>query len=366
MKRILVVDDEEQYRRTVSTTLRQSGFFVFEARDGQEGSEIAQHHIPDLIISDVMMEKLDGFALLDKLRMDPATSTIPFIFMTGLSDKDSMRKGMTSGADDFLVKPFTGSDLLAAVESRLVRQKEMAEEAERKLKQLRSSISLSLPHEIRTPLSGILGFAEVLGDESSGLSSTEIAQCGKLIHKAARRMQRLLENFMIYAQIEMVASDQKRMLDLRGASTMTGIDLLELVSRKKAEQYDRMEDLTFGLSENQVAISESYLKKICEELLDNAFKFSEAGKKIAVRSSREDDQFVLSISDSGRGMTGEQIANLGAYMQFERRYHEQQGAGLGLIIAKRLIELHGGHLEFRTTEGGGLTVILRLPVTERV
>ncbi len=362
MKRILVVDDEEMFRETVSSVLRQSGYSVLEAQNGEEAIAAAENFIPDLIISDVNMDRLDGFGLLDRLRMDPATSTIPFVFMTGLSDKESMRKGMVLGADDFLVKPFTGTELLSAVEVRLAKHKEMREEAERKLAQLRSSITLALPHEIRTPLTGILGFAEVLADQGNTLSSEEVVQSGRLIQKAARRMQRLLENFMIYAQIEVFASDPARLAGFKKSQLPKTAELIGPLSRRKAESWRRLADLVVELTDGPVAISDSYLTKICEELVDNAFKFSEAGTQVMVRTSCDRDDFVLSITDSGRGMSGEQVANLGAYLQFERKFYEQQGTGLGLAIAKRLTEMHGGRMEFDASSGQGLTVRVHLPV----
>lgn len=156
MNPILVIDDEEMYRKTISGVLRQSGYPVLQAESGEEGIEIMQNQPVDLIISDIMMDNLDGFRFIERIRMDPATSTVPLIFVTGLSDKETMRKGMTLGADDFLVKPFTGDELLAAVESRLAKRNQTAEQAERKLSQLRSSISLALPHETAHPWRALL------------------------------------------------------------------------------------------------------------------------------------------------------------------------------------------------------------------
>lgn len=362
MKRILVIDDEEMYRQTVSSVLKQSGYSVLEAENGEKGIEIAQNHPVDLIISDVMMGKLDGFGVIDRLRMDPATSTIPFIFMTGLLDKETMRKGMTLGADDFLTKPFTGAELLSAVEARLAKHQEMIDNAERKLSQLRSSISLALPHELRTPLTSILGLAEIIGDEGSGLPATEVARFGRLIHRSGQRLQRLLENFLIFAQIEVVASDSRRAASLQKTQLSNSAEMIKVVSRNKADLFRRSADLTLELSDSPVAISSAYLTKICDELLDNAFKFSQAGTQVAVSTMAAKDDFVLSISDHGRGMSHQQLVNVGAYVQFERKFYEQQGAGLGLTIAKRLAEIHGGRMEFVPTPGGGLTVSIHLPI----
>lgn len=110
-------------------------------------------------------------------------------------------------------------------------------------------------------------------------------------------------------------------------------------------------------------MSEEHFKKICEELLDNAFKFSKAGTEVTVSSVVENNRLVLTISDCGRGMTPEQIANAGAYLQFDRRAQEQQGAGLGVAIAKRLTGLYDGEMEFDNRSEQGLTVRVKLPVS---
>jgi two-component system, sensor histidine kinase and response regulator len=363
MKQILVIDDENAYRQTMSNMLRQSGYSVLEAQSGEEGIEIAQNQPVDVIVSDVIMGNLDGFGVLDRLRMDSGTSTIPFVFMTGLSDKESMRKGMTRGADDFLVKPFTGNELVTAIEARLAKRKEMVDESDRKLSQLRSSISLALPHELNTPLSSILGFAEIIGDENSGLSAAETAHFGKLIHQAGKRLQRLLENFIVYARIELLGSEPEMMKMLRQSQIFNAAEILKALSQDKASSYRRDPDLTFDLCDSPIAIAPGYFSKIIEELIDNAFKFSPSGTEVRVTTSSNGHTFSLVVTDRGRGMTTQQVQSMGAYVQFERRFYEQQGAGLGLIIAKKLVEIHGGTMEFAATPGGGLTVRACLPVS---
>lgn len=362
MKPILVVDDEEMYRGTISSVLRESGYAVLEACNGEQGLEIFQQQAVELVISDVMMDKLDGFGFIERIHMDPATSTIPFIFMTGLSDKETMRKGMTLGADDFLVKPFTGAELLAAVESRLEKHRDVTAEAERKLSRLRSSISLAMPHEIRTPLTSIIGFAEILRDDGNTLSGAEILRCGALLHKAAKRLERLVENVVNLTQIEVMSADEEKSGLLKKAESLASAMIIRDVANSKADDYTRVPDLELKLSESRVAVSEEHLKKICEEIIDNAFKFSAAGTKVTVASDVEKNDFVLTIADCGRGMSPEQIVNLGAYLQFDRTFYEQQGAGLGLTIAKRLAELYGGRIECVARPEQGLTVRLFLPV----
>jgi serine/threonine-protein kinase PpkA len=119
MKKILVVEDEMAIRMNVSLMLKGEGYAVDSAENGREGIEHAKSFAPDLIISDVMMPELDGFGMLEALRADPRFVDTPFIFLTALSDRTSMRRGMNLGADDFLNKPFTRDELVEAVNSRL-------------------------------------------------------------------------------------------------------------------------------------------------------------------------------------------------------------------------------------------------------
>jgi two-component system, sensor histidine kinase and response regulator len=96
-------------------------------------------------------------------------------------------------------------------------------------------------------------------------------------------------------------------------------------------------------------------------LVDNAFKFSRLGNPVWIQTRLSERHCVVRVSDKGRGMTAEQIASIGAHMQFERRFYEQQGAGLGLIIARRLAELHGGDLTIDSVPAEQTMVQLSLP-----
>src|SRR5436309_3810855 len=206
MKKILVIDDEESLRRLVGLALCKRGHQVLEAENGAVGIELARKELPDLILCDVNMEKMDGYATLSSLRNEPATLSIPFILMTGLADNAGMRHGMELGADDYLPKPFTIDALYAAVEARLKKAQALRQEAERKLADLRDNISLMLPHEMRTPLNGILAYGEILTAEAASLQPGEIAEMGQVIHQSGKRLERLIENFLIYAQLEIFAA----------------------------------------------------------------------------------------------------------------------------------------------------------------
>lgn len=123
MQKILVIEDEEFIRANIADLLSLEGFEVIEAENGLVGLETAQKQLPDLILCDVLMPKMDGFEVLKNLRENALTINIPFIFLTARAEKKDNRHGMELGADDYLTKPFTITELLNAIKVRLERQR---------------------------------------------------------------------------------------------------------------------------------------------------------------------------------------------------------------------------------------------------
>ena len=119
MKKILIIEDDLVLRENTVELLELSGYEVCEASNGKIGVECAKTFSPDLILCDIMMPEMDGLEVLSRLGRLPATSQIPFIFLTAKADKSDFRKGMSLGADDYLTKPFEGDDLLDAIDMRL-------------------------------------------------------------------------------------------------------------------------------------------------------------------------------------------------------------------------------------------------------
>jgi signal transduction histidine kinase len=111
-----------------------------------------------------------------------------------------------------------------------------------------------------------------------------------------------------------------------------------------------------------VQMSPTYVDKLIKELVHNAFKFSEARTPVRIGGRRNGQAYTVSVQDQGRGMTAEQIADVGAYLQFERARHEQQGQGLGLTIARRLAELHRGQLSIESVPGQQTVVRVVFPM----
>ncbi len=361
MKKVLVIDDSPDIRFIIEETLGMFGFATVTAEDGETGVAAALQEMPDLIICDVNMPKMDGFETLTKLREVESTASIPFMFLSGAVDRPQIRRGMEMGADDYLTKPFTPSELLAAVNARLEKQKEIQRQSEKKLDELRGKMTLALPHELRTPLNGIMGLANILMEDHKTLGADDIFENAKFIHDSALRLHRLIENFLAYAQIELMAQNPTSIM-ASAASSLTRADLTASdAAREVAERHGRAKDLEITVAPGAVAALQDNLKKIIEELVDNAFKFSNPGTRVRVIGTLDGTQFALRITNQGRGMTPQQIAEVAPHVQFEREKFEQQGAGLGLIIAKRLTELNGGKFLIQSAPDVETTVTVTFP-----
>jgi signal transduction histidine kinase len=364
MPKILVIEDEHSLRRDIIEMLTFEGHEVVGAENGVMGVEQALAHAPDLILCDIMMPELDGYGVLAALRRHEATAAVPFVFLTARTDKIDLRQGMEQGADDYLTKPFTITELLKSVESRLRRRRDIEQVSERRLENLRDSIILAMPHELRTPLTVIMGFSDILSTDCGTMPPARVREIADHIGTAAQRLFHMVENYLIYAQIEIIVADPASQAMLRDAHTPEPKIVIEDQAIQRAQAYSRETDLLLDVAPaSAVPMLEDYLKKAVAEIVDNAFKFSQPGTAVRVSAAeRAGTHYVVTVHDDGRGMTADQIQQVGAYMQFNRHFYEQQGSGLGLIIARRLTELHSGSLEIASTSGAGTTVTLSLPL----
>lgn len=363
MATILVIEDEETIRENLIELLEVEDFETLGAENGRQGVQLAKAQLPDLILCDVMMPELDGRGVLKALRSEPMTATIPFIFLTAKADRVDIREGMELGADDYLTKPCTSDELLRAINTRLQKHQVIRQKAQEQLDELRTNLTRSLPHELRTPLNGIIGFSDLILVEYDNLEREELLEMVEHIHASGHRLYRVIFNFLIYAEIEIASSNPEQLNQMRKVQISCCKSSLTEQTRKQALQVKRLEDVQIQLQESAVAIHAERLEKILEELLDNAFKFSSPGSPVEVKSEIQRDTFILSVKDQGRGMTPEQISEVGAYMQFERRLYEQQGMGLGLAIVKRLADLYWGKVHIESQPNQFTCVRVYFPIS---
>jgi DNA-binding response OmpR family regulator/anti-sigma regulatory factor (Ser/Thr protein kinase) len=367
--KILVIEDEELVRENILELLDANDFYAIGAENGARGIELAKEYIPHLIICDILMPDLDGFTVLKSLRHHSATATIPLIFLTAKVDRTDLRQGMELGANDYITKPYELSELLNAIKTQLEKQAVLVQQSQQKLDNLRKSITLSLPRELHTPLNQVLDLSHTLNNNSEQLEKDEIKAIAGSIYIATQQLNRQVENFLLYTKLEVAATESQKFKPAQIGLTSAPKNIISDCAIQKAQQVNRVTDLHLELQNTAVKIPEGELKKIVDELVDNALKFSPKGTPIFVigalfctLSVPHNNLYAICVVDNGQGMTAEQIADMGAYLQFERKVYEQQGSGLGLIIAKRLAELHGGQLTIESIPDRQTIVRVVLPI----
>ncbi|MCB9450813.1 MAG: response regulator [Anaerolineaceae bacterium] len=362
MNKILIIEDEDAIRTNFGEILEFQGFYPMGAENGAIGVEMAKQYLPDLIVCDITMPVLDGYGVLLQLRSDPVTANIPFIFMTARADRPFVRHGMELGADDYLTKPCSGAELVAAVNARLDRKEMAKKEYSSQMAELRTSLATALPNALHAPLIGVLGHADRLRSDVTEFSPQQIVEMAQQIYKSGHVLQRQVENYLFYAQLEILSTEPERIQALRNEVTENPADVVAKAAQEKAALWNREQDLEIRVNDTPIRIAADQLAKIAEELIDNAFKFSIPGTPVRVTMDAGEDTLALFISDEGQGIANEEIRNIGAYMQFRRKLHEPQGTGLGLIIAKRLVELHNATMTISSIPEQETTICVEFPL----
>ena len=362
MKRILIIDDAEYILEATSTLLSFEGFEVFTASDGAKGVDCAINLRPDMILCDVSMPEMDGYEVLKKIREHSNTKIIPFIFLTAFADKSNLRAGMESGADDYLSKPFTRDELLSAIEAQFKKSLIIEEKFQEKVDEINRNITYSLPHEFRTVLNQVAGNAKYINNNFDTIEPDDLKELSNDILISVQRLNKITENYLIYTKIESFASSLEKRKQLRNFYTDEPGIIVSDIAQSIATEYSRTDDLIIGqsVSDVKVEMSSDSFYKILSELIDNAFKFSNSGDKVTIEMKYDCDHFFVVLKDEGRGMTNEQVLDVGAYMQFERKMYEQQGVGLGLVLSKKLIELHDGIFSIFSQTGIGTEIKISL------
>ena len=366
MKKIVLIEDDQLLSENLAEILTENGYEVISSVNVKEGIKIIKSLIPDLVISDIVLPGSSGLELKRMLNKDPLVSTIPFIFLSAMSDIQDVRKGMELGADDYVIKPFTNDELLNSIRTRLNKN----EIFKKHNKELTRSIAFSLPHEFNNPLISILGYSEIIEDscEKHKLeNSAEIIKYSKIINTAGKELLGLIKRFLLVIKLETIFSDHEEihMYNENGSKFSMSNHIKNFIGKLSLEKYENRVIIQDNAENSLVKISEEDFEIAVSELIDNAFKFGIKNSEIFITDSIEDKYYCLLIKNYGRGMTREQIAHIGLFQQFEREKYEQRGSGIGLVIAKKLIELNKGYLRIESLLKAETNVYIYLPLKEQ-
>ena len=362
--RVLVVDDNADMRNYLSRLLRQR-WQVETASNGVTALASIDRNAPDLVIADVMMPGMDGFALLRTLRAQPRHAEIPVMLLSARAGEEASTEALSAGADDYVIKPFSTRELVARVESRLTqarlrsaerRAREVAEQANKN----RDEFFAMLSHELRTPLAAVLAWTQRLKAKSL---DADTAAALEIIDSNARIQKRLVAELLDMARI---VNGQLR-IDARLLPSVSAIvravtDSLLPVASERAIRIET----ALANDAGPVRGDPERLQQVIWNLLSNSLRLTPAGGRIDVGCRREDDGVTVTITDTGCGIATADIPHLfDRYWQGGTDSRAAKGLGLGLTIAQSIMALHSGTITAASDgEGRGATFTVRLPLTD--
>jgi CheY-like chemotaxis protein len=355
---IHIIDDDAPLGAALGAGLEAHGYRTFFSPNAVIGCAEARSQKPDLILCDINMPGKNGHRLLADIRTDAELADCPFVFMTGNPAFAHPRTGMDLGADDFLLKPFSLETLVECVNARL-RRKVISQRGETVfLGKLRTSLHSGMSHEFFTPLTGIIGLTEMVEQDLSLMTPGEISQALASIRIAGQRLHRTLRNYLY--TVDQLTPDLGAPPAIIPAATV--VQLIQQGATTAVQRHRRAGDLTLELAGHPLAAGPQEFTMLLEELVDNACSFSSPGTPVRVAARRVGANLRVTVTDTGRGMTQEQLRRLGAFRQFDREKFEQQGLGVGLFIVRQALGRLAGELAIESTPGQGTACLVSLPV----
>ena len=365
MAKILVIEDEQALREEILDVFHFEGYTVIGAQDGRIGAQRASEQLPDLIICDINMPNMNGYQVLEKLRQNPTTALIPFIFLTAKGERSFMRHGMELGADDYLSKPFTHAELLAAVRARLEKNKATTGMNPLELEQAKKKIARLVVHELRTPMISINITQNLISRQLGKLSPHELEELLETQNVGSRRLSRLIEQLAIIAQFDIGVFNHETIrtngIPLPIHKLLTGA--IHLARRFAYRNYDAEIYLTDDAENDEIICDNQFMKHALAELITNALNYSPEGGEVMITCHEIGENVQITIMDQGSGIPQELLEEASReFQQIDRETQEQQGLGMGLPLAQRIIEAHGGTLALASGEGQGTQAIVNLPL----
>ncbi|GAB4475441.1 MAG: hybrid sensor histidine kinase/response regulator [Anaerolineae bacterium] len=359
---VLVVDDDPILLSSVADILRVGGYDMLTAINGLEALTVMHHQQPDLILADVMMPEMDGFAFYQAVRDNPAWMSIPFIFLSALGEPSDVRRGYTLGADHYLVKPFEPEDLLIAVESRLRRTAEVRSAVQQEVERIKHQLVDVFSHELRTPLTFIYGYLSLLQESPRALGDETVEEILAGMRRGTDRLVALVEDLLLITYLDSGVLSLE--MDHHRRHVNLSLEIQEAMRRHSVEAEEKNIAISMVVPHDLTVLGIcNYIQDIFHRLIDNAIKFSPPGGRVWVRASQQDGVVAVEVRDQGVGIPLEQQHRLfDRLTQIDREWQEQRGVGLGLAIADRLARLHGGTIEVESTPGQGSTFTVTLPL----
>jgi signal transduction histidine kinase len=343
MFKILIVEDTLTIREEIHDILVMEGYTVFEAENGSIGFEIALKKHPDLIISDILMPKLNGFEMYKKLQNNKTTKLIPLIFLSAKAEKSDIRAGMNLGAEDYLTKPIDVEDLLNTVKIKIDKKLLLAQEIidktttisailQQQKKELDNYAQL-ISHELKTPLRNISDILTWIREElAHPISSENSINSIELLENKVERMELLLIKLEQYKNIR-PSSFKKNKINLNTIAKKV-IAKLQVPSHIKIEIKNKLPTLF---------ADEIMLEKVFEILIQNALDHIDKEKGlILLACETTEEDYLFSIKDNGIGIKTKYHEKI---FEMFQTIDSNNSTGIGLSIVKKIISYYNGEVK---------------------
>ena len=343
MFKILIVEDTLTIREEINDILVMEGYTVFEAENGSIGFEIALKKHPDLIISDILMPKLNGFEMYKKLQNNKTTKLIPLIFLSAKAEKSDIRAGMNLGAEDYLTKPIDVEDLLNTVKIKIDKKILLAQEIidktttisatlQQQKKELDNYAQL-ISHELKTPLRNISDVLIWIREElAHPISSENSINSIELLEKKVERMELLLIKLEQYKNISL-SSFKKNKINLNTIAKKV-IAKLQVPSHIKVEIKNKLPTLF---------ADEIMLEKVFEILIQNALDHIDKKKGlILLACETTEEDYLFSVKDNGVGIKTKYHEKI---FEMFQTIDSNNSTGIGLSIVKKIISYYNGEVK---------------------
>jgi signal transduction histidine kinase len=384
-KKIIAVDDNPENLNALKNILKDI-YMVYPSPSAQDMFELLEHVQPDLILLDVEMPGMNGFETIKKLKNDEKYREIPVIFLTFMSDTESEMEGLKLGAADYISKPFVTLLLLQRIKTHLavtehqreiidllelktqeVKLREIAEQAAQSASHAKTNFLSRMNHEIRSPLNAVIGMINIAKEEK------DVASLKAYLKKAgtaARHVLSVINNILDMSKIE---ANKFELSDAEFNFRKTMANIVELNGAGAQEKH---QDIVLNVAPNVppfIICDELRLTQIMNNLMSNAVKFTPENGKIQINAEKPEEKdgrppqadeitIKIEVEDNGTGISPEQQKTLfTAYNQADGAVAKNfGGTGLGLFIAKRIVELMRGTIRVESEQGKGAKFIFTI------
>lgn len=368
---ILIVDDRIENLELLKAILTEDGHHVRPVTNGKMALSAISERLPDLVLLDVGMPKMSGFEVCRALKKDERYAELPIIFITAYQDTEDKLLAFQIGGSDYITKPFHLEEVKARVRTHLRlhrfreklltqnRQLEASHERLLKLEQLRDNLTHMIIHDLRSPLSGMVGSLRLMQEDAASQDGrVEMSDLSRALNNAGRLI-RMVNDLLDIGRLE-AEQLSLELSEVKWADLINAV--LHLLGSEKSDR------VRVSVDPSAVIEGDSgLLERVLMNLLDNAFKYSseKSPVEISLRSDKED--WVLLVSDHGIGIPDEfKTKVFDKFGQVDARRARLPSTGLGLTFCHLAVRMHGGSIVAEDRTGGGTQMVVRVPARRSV